>query len=392
MKTELPKIDLSNLYALITEGLIEKNQYYHCVISDDWSNEDYSLIKELSTTEWLTAMDEPISKNEKRGIEYLSKLHIQSDERKAVIVGICDCTFKREKETKVEIDTSYPEGKLDYNDLDLQISSQDFMRFYNSALASDYKDSISMKPLIVRCKTLPQMPECEECGGSGTVTCNYCHGAAIGYCCPDCEGAGTLYPDMDGGKIIFQSKIGSEFNRNSRMLTAGPAGISCPTCKGTGVFRCPVCDGNNEVKCEACSGSGKKNNGNKAQKVTRMIEKYFISKRCFLSLPNDDVIEVETIILQDLFNKTTPTIISRSKLHDYIPETTNDEYADSVIKEYIKNPNLFAINFVSKKIDNICSITFTFKSKEFKILVVGNMAFAEELPEISFLENLFKYK
>lgn len=393
MKVYSRKNEMSEIYDIITNGLIEENYYYHCDISPDWSVDDGSLFEELSEAHWVDGSDEPISRNEQRGIAYLSKLQLSSEINQAALVGVCECYINRKNETKVEIDANFKEMNLDVSKLEPQITSQEFTRFYKSSLdGSDAVKTYSIPPLVIKCKTLSEVPKCDVCDGRGIVTCDYCHGTVEGYCCPDCGGIGTLLSDRDDNKIYFNSKIGSDFNRRTITLTGG---ITCPTCKGSGVFRCPVCDGNNEVKCNACDGSGKKNNGKTAQKVTRLTETYSIVKRCYLSLPEKDY-EIDVSTIKDVLKQSTPVIVYKSSSTDLfskiLAQFDSTEFTNSIVKDAIKDPAIYALNIVSYKVENICNITFTFKSQEYKILVVGNKAFAEELPQISFLEKLFKYK
>lgn len=394
MNKDSLQLDMSKIYDMISGGLDCENCNYQCEISSDWSVDDDSLIKELSRAKWINSEANPISKNEKRGIEYLSKLDTSMDTRPATFVGLYNCYYHRKNETTVETDTDFEEKEVEDKDIKLQMNRDEFISFYKSALEGK-KDKIKMPPLIVKCKPT-QLPKCKDCNGSGIVRCRYCKGYGKGDC-PDCGGYGELFSDGEMDKEYpFTSRVGYKIQTK---LVKGQS--NCKTCNGTGSFNCHVCGGSGEIKCTECDGSGIKNNAKRAQEVTRMTETYSVTKRCYILMPDQEEIELDTLFLdfdlRDIFVGTTPFIINKPTPQDTIfnaiRKNVDNNCPDKVIKELSEDPNLFALNVKSYKIDRICTIIFTFKSEEYKIVVIGNKAFSENLPKITFVERLLgKYK
>lgn len=391
MKNVYNKIDKSEIYDFIINGLNAKCEYFHCEIPHVCSS-DEELIESLSCAHWINYADESISSSEKRGIKLLAKFQPSVFHDSAVLVGICDCSYSRELLTSVEIDTDYPECKVSVDEIKPQMTEQEYAHFYHSSIEGS-DDEKEMSPMIVECKTLPVVPKCETCHGLGHVDCEYCHGHGNGEC-PDCHGNGRLFPNGKWGEThYFRNKIGFRLY-DQRVCTLE----TCPSCKGSGDFKCEVCDGSGQTICKECGGSGWKNNGKRAQEVKRMSEKYTIAKDCFVSMPMDvfnlsaSYLRKILVDTQNHFNNKSQ-IASLNAILEDAKKIGCEDYAINRIRQIMESPEFFAINVAFEKLENIRVVKFTFKDDDYSILVVGNHAFISWLPEVSFFEKLFgKYK
>lgn len=388
MKGKTDKSSVAEILEKVTNGLIEENSYYHCEISSDWSTEDGGLLESLSNAVWVDALDQPIPKNEQRGVNILSQLQSSINVSHAVAVGVAECSFSRENKSEVSIDSKFQEKEVNVKDLPLQLTPAEYRKLLQ-AIQPGHTTEKKMSPIVIKCKTLPQVPKCDKCDGRGLVSCDYCHGYGDGEC-PDCKGSGMLFPDGKfGEEHQFYNKIG--YYQHYQVVLSMD---ECPSCKGTGEIHCSECGGKGEVTCEACHGSGKMGDGKSAQKVTRMIEKYCIDTQSYIVMPDGGKIDFDPYFLRDEIVKSTPVYIAGTTNTDVASETVEStirdcsESAYSEIKRSLSAPDLFALNVVAHRLDQVSSVTFTYDSKEYQILILGTKAFASELPEISFLEKL----
>lgn len=377
-------MDTSKILEAVTNGLIGENSYYHCEISSDWSMEDGFLIESLCNAHWVNPVGDPLTKNEQRGLSVISQLKSSSNTSHALVVGVSECYVNREKKTEVEIDTRYAEKDVDIKEMPFQLSVSEYKKLLHDVGTSNTAEK-SFAPVVMKCKTLAQVPECNKCNGTGLVYCNYCHG--YGDCeCPDCEGRGTLFLNGNIGEWHwFRNKIGY-VQRDRKVLSMA----DCPSCKGTGEFHCDVCGGKGEVSCEDCKGSGKMKNGKTAQKVTRLQENYDVYITSRLIMPNGESFEVNPIVMKEEIVTATPILINGHKDSEEVERIleTYSESAQSEILSLLSNQGLYALHVVVHILDKVCSINFVYNSTEYQILIVGDKAFAKELPEIFFIEKL----
>lgn len=383
MKKKTTATDASKILEVVANGLIDENNYYHCEISSDWSVEDGSLIETLSNALWVNPVDDPLSKKEQRGLSVISQLKSSAGISHALVVGILECYVTREEKTEVEIDGSYPEKDVNIKDMPLRMSTSEYQKLLHDVGTSNTVEK-SLAPVVIRCKTLPQVPKCNKCDGTGRGVCGYCHG--YGDCeCPDCKGRGELFPDGKlGEEHWFRNKIGYYIHER-KVLSMD----ECPSCKGTGEFHCDVCGGKGEVSCEDCKGSGKMKNGKIAQKVTRMQERYDVYVTGSLVIPNGQSFEVNPFMMKEEIISSIPIFMNGHKDSEEVERTLMgcSKSTHSEITSLLLNEGLYALHVVTHKLDKVCSISFVYNSNEYQILVIGDKAFAKELPEISSIEK-----
>jgi hypothetical protein len=115
---------------------------------------------------------------------------------------------------------------------------------------------------------------CPKCGGSGEFkperTCDRCNGArSCDVECNGCKGHGTYEAKCFGcggsgihisGGSCYKCNGTGYITRDCRYCTNGYKTISCPKCRGRGVWDaipCDPCQGRGRVDCWSCSASGK---------------------------------------------------------------------------------------------------------------------------------------
>lgn len=88
--------------------------------------------------------------------------------------------------------------------------------------------------------------ECDECDGSGELSCSNCDYGQID--CDECTGGGDVRCDDCDGSGIISDDEGEDHE--------------CENCSGSGYVTCEECGGGGQTTCDNCNGSSRESCGN----------------------------------------------------------------------------------------------------------------------------------
>lgn len=373
----------SNIVEAVSNGLIDENTYYNCVISEDVVSDNEMLIQQLTQAQWDDPLSYPVEADIKRAISHIPEFRVKLSSYPAAIACYGYVEVTREKSTTVELDSSFKETDVKIGDMDLQMSLTDYRDILSSY------SSISNKPTtyparILSVKNMKEPPYCQHCGGTGKVACPSCHGIGNGEC-PDCKGTGCFF-DCKAGKQGF---LHSRFGKIYKLYY----GDSCPTCAGNGSFECKECNETGEIDCFYCNGNGYENGATRAQKVTRLKETYFPYMNGELFLPNDTSMDFDVTMVKKQLCKMPPTVFRKphkTATHHQSGSNSPEGMVMDLLESIINDEALIGVNFIAYTLPQVRVATFSYDGKEYSILVIGERAFARELPTMTFMEGLLK--
>ena len=369
----------SDLLDRLSEALLCTNDYNVCNLKEmDGQDEDFQVAS-LQKGSWEDPSGEKLSKNMLRTIRLLDHLNLKETKEPAIVYGYCRVDVDRKKVGKTEIGTSYDKVDIKADSLDYQITERDYRKFI-----SQYEIHTEYTPRIIKVVDLDEMPKCNKCGGSGEISCTLCRGFGKGEC-PDCKGTGIFGADGEWGK---KKEIYSRIRGSYIILECGE---HCPTCNGEGQFFCKACEGTGVKTCPSCDGSGRVR-GDRAQKVTRLEEKYKLYRLGEIILPDMTTFAFDSMLLEELV-KSKPALFRQRIEGSSTPKrsgepSTPTEWVEDLYSEIMGEPTLVGLNFVAYSIPNLRIISFTYDESEYEIIVIGDRAFARFLPEILFMESL----
>lgn len=385
MKTNLTVSEApSAIINTIAEGLLDENCYYHCTTASEWETDSDRLLTQLAKAKWLEPDDEPIPSSLSRGISHFAdfKAHVSVDP--AIICCYGCVNVNREVTTATELNTHHKETETGNEKRAFRISLEEYKKILGSYSSLGKNKGKQYPDIILSVKDLPNVPKCTYCKGTGKTKCVSCYGIGNGEC-PDCHGKGAFY-DVEPGKKGFLSSVLT--SRTYRLEFCDP----CPSCGGKGYFKCKECGETGLTDCSWCHGSGTLDGAKSAQKVKRLKETYYPYIKGELYLPDDESMDFDAMMLRDDICKMSPTVFNQE------PDDTNnvrevEGVSDRRIKEEINgildDSSLVGASILVYRIPDLKIITFNYDGEEYRIIVIGQYAFAKELPSMSTMENLF---
>lgn len=384
MNESVTKTAPENVVEAVINGLIDENRYYNCSLDADWNTDDGSLISSLADAEWEDPASECVDKNMKRAIKHLSEFHPECLVSPAVICCYVRVDVNRERIVTIEANSNRKEEDIKAESLDYQMTLKDYKDLLCACVKTgDRSKEYPARTIKVKTLKNSEIPACKCCSGSGKVNCYSCYGIGNGVC-PDCDGTGGFFGCKEGGQGVFISKFGI-----TRRLYYGEP---CPTCKGQGSFECEVCGETGLLDCSFCGGTGKENGILNGQKIVRIKDHYAPYFSGELYLPDGDIMNFDVTMVKDELCKMQPIVFNQTPVKQPISKNVNDACKDQVkaaFDDIVGSESLVGLNYVVYKIPETCMVKFTYGDEDYDILVVGNYAFAKDLPAMSFIENIF---
>lgn len=364
----------------IHDGIIAENTYFSCELMGEDMDPD-NLLSQLSQAQWETPESYPIDKNQQRAVSLLKSFKVNIEEGESIILGYNHVDLNYKEETKTVAFKNLKEEDLSNEKRIPQMSESEFKRLLKSSfgITEEIKEYPSK---IIKVKNKKGGKKCKECDGTGKMTCPACHGFGKGEC-PDCKGTGAFYDCEPGKTGLFVSR----FVHERRLEWGSP----CPTCKGEGHFDCEICGRTGLINCNQCNGTGHPESDGKEQKVTELKESYSLMSFGKIFLPNQEEMHFSASCIKEYLDKAKEHIVWAEKNYQLSGIKDSEAYKEALseLNSIFEDVNIFGYNYVAYAVLHTSIISFTYDSEEYKIIILGNRAFANNLPQIGLMEKIF---